>query len=344
MNRLDDDPTLAFSAFLRILGRGPKTRRSLTSQEAALALKQLLAGQVTDRQLGAFLLLMRANGESTAELQGFLGELRRHYVLPNEFGSAVDLDWPAYAGKWRYPPYYLLAIKLLAQQGYRVLLHGDSGQFQNRVYANDLLAPLDFTLAESPAAAQNLLARNQLTYLPLANYAPELRAILHLKEELGVRTVFNTLVKLLNPLGARASLQGIYHKGVENLHYAGAQRIQTPANLVFKGEGGEAEMRPDALSKLYLSQANGELLEVVVPAKIPRQPRPDTWQHQDLLALWQGQKIDLYGEQAVMSTAAVGLMVIEVSRTNALLTASDLPALYERSYQVARQFWDKRSA
>ena len=334
---------LPFSEYLRILGKGPKTRRSLTVDEAAQALRMVLQGVVTDRQLGAFLLLMRANGESNDELQGFLGELRRYYALGSDINSGIDLDCSAYAGKWRYPPYYLLAIKLLVQNGFRVLLHGDSGQFSNRVYAHDLLEPLGFSIAKNRQDAKQLLARNRLTYLPLQTFAPELREILHLKEELGVRTVFNTLVKLINPLNAKASMQGIYHKGVENLHDAGAQTIKTQANLVFKGEGGEPEIRPDALNKLYLSRTNSDLVEVVIKAKIERQRRPETWQNEDLLHLWKGEKADLYGEQAVICTAAAGLLSIRCSQTTAVFKATELAGWYEECYLLATKFWKQRS-
>ena len=69
-----------FSQFLRILGKGPKSRRPLTVEESIDALKMVLDGQVTDKQLGAFLLLMRANGETPEELIGFVQGLRQYYA------------------------------------------------------------------------------------------------------------------------------------------------------------------------------------------------------------------------------------------------------------------------
>ena len=132
-----------FSQYLRVLGKGPVSRRSLTETEASDALGMILSGHVTDRQLGAFLLLMRANGETPDELIGFVKGIRDALGL-NEHQGNAELDWAAYAGKWRYPPYFLLAIKLLTQNGIRVLLHGDAGQFSNRQYVESFLEPLNF--------------------------------------------------------------------------------------------------------------------------------------------------------------------------------------------------------
>lgn len=323
-----------FAQFLRILGKGPKSRRSLTQQEASEALQMILAGNVTDKQLGAFLLLMRANGESQDELIGFVRGLR-DYLKLSDLNSKIDLDWAAYAGKWRYPPFFLLSVKLLVENGYKILLHGDAGQFDNRSYVESFLDPLNFKQACSLSDANTLLNQNQAVYLPLSCFAPQLREILHLKSEIGVRTVFNTAVKLLNPLNAKKSMQGIFHKGVENLHHAASSVNGTECNLVFKGEGGEPEIRPDALSHLYFSrhQTDQESVfeDVIFQSVTERHIRPKTWQEEDLFALWNGTKEDIYGQQSVIATTAVALMLME---------SLDQPTALQR----ANEFWIKRSA
>ncbi len=321
-----------FSEYLRILGKGPKSRRSLTVEEAQTAIKMVLDGEVTDRQLGAFLLLMRANGESPEELIGFLSGLRNYYQL-TETVSKADLDISAYAGKWRYPPYFLLAIKLLATKGYKIILHGDSGQFTDRQYADSFVDGLGFKVADSVEHANLLINEHSPVYLPLAKFAPELKDILHMKEELGVRTVFNTAVKLLNPLNAKVSIQGIFHKGVENLHHAASQVNGSDSNLVFKGEGGEPEIRPDALNKLYFSGQERletpELKEVGFKSICDRQQRPISWDKEQLIQLWQGEMTDTYGESAVIGSVAVALMLLEQKGIDEAL-------------KMARCYWQQR--
>lgn len=308
---------MEFSEFLRILGKGPKTKRGLTIEESVTAVHCILKGQVTDRQMGAFLLLMRANGETPEELIGFVKGIRQVLDLTDKANGRVQLDWSAYAGKWRYPPYFLLAIKLINQMGYTVGLHGDSGQFQNRVYADECLSALGFSEVENLGQARQQAESGQLVYLPLDNFLPEIKAILHLKEEIGVRTVFNSVVKMLNPFDATCAVQGIYHKGVEKLHHAGAFENGAVRNLVFKGEGGEAEIRADALTHLYLSNyaKTDQQFEKSWPAIIERQLRPKQWTPDDLLALWLGDKNDIYGEASVVSTTAAALRLLDLTIT-----------------------------
>lgn len=319
-----------FAEFLRILGKGPKTRRALTQDEAQAALAMILNEQVTEKQLGAFLLLMRANGETPDELIGFVKGARQAFGLDNQACPAgLHLDWAAYAGKWRYPPYYLLSLKLLAQMGFGILLHGDQGQFAQRQYAESFLAELKIPLVDSIQAAREHLVNPQLVYLPLTQFAEPLREILHLKEEMGVRTVFNTAVKLLNPLNAPVAVQGIFHKGVEQLHLQTAQAMGYKANLVFKGEGGEAEIRPDALSTVYAWQECTQT-EQKLNALIERQERPVKWDLEDLVALWQGKKQDSYGQAAVIATAAVALMGLRSCN-------------YDHAVLLVEQSWYKRN-
>lgn len=337
-----------FSQYLRILGKGPRTRRSLTVEEARTAMQIIWQGEVTERQLGAFLLLMRANGESTDELVGFLQQIKQQLTqsLPEQPMESPDLDWCTYSGKWRYPPYFLLALKLLAENGYKVLLHGDSGQFTQRAYAQEWLNPLGFQVMP---ADEMPWQDKRVCYQPLEQLAQPIREILHLKSELGVRTVFNTLVKLLNPFRAPASVQGIYHKGVENLHHAAAAYNGTGCNLVFKGEGGEAEIRPDALIKLYFSlPEQTQPIELKIPAVIERQKCPDVWQHQDLLDLWAGSKVDLYGEQSVICTATVALMAMQCAKLNTAqavaIVRDDGAQFFQQNYQIAQSMWQQRSS
>ena len=61
-----------FAPFVRILGKGKTSSRSLTLDEARQAMAMILDGEVEDVQLGAFLMLLRVKEESPEELAGFV--------------------------------------------------------------------------------------------------------------------------------------------------------------------------------------------------------------------------------------------------------------------------------
>ena len=82
--------------YVRILGKGKRGARDLTREEAREAMGMLLDGKVEEAQLGAFLMLLRHKEESAEELAGFTEAVRERVQAPK---TAVDLDWPSYAGR-----------------------------------------------------------------------------------------------------------------------------------------------------------------------------------------------------------------------------------------------------
>jgi len=100
-----------FAQYVRTLGRGKNTARSLTREEAFAAFTHILNEEVEDIQLGAFLLLLRVKGEDENEMAGFAEAAQQFIQAPS---ITVDIDWPSYAGKHKQQPWYLLAALLLA--------------------------------------------------------------------------------------------------------------------------------------------------------------------------------------------------------------------------------------
>jgi len=63
---------------------------------------------------------------------------------------------------------------------------------------------------------------------------------------LGLRSPVNTLSRLINPLGATASLQSIFHPAYARLHQEADRLLSQPRAPVFKGDSGEVEIKPQA--------------------------------------------------------------------------------------------------
>ena len=145
-----------FAEFIRILGKGKKGSRPLTQEEAYQAMRMILAGEVEEIQLGAFLMLMRVKEETPEELAGFVLAVRE--TLPVIAAETADLDWSAYAGKRRHLPWFMLSSLLLAENGIKVLMHGSASHSEKRLFAQDMLSLFSLPIAESfDAAKQQLL-------------------------------------------------------------------------------------------------------------------------------------------------------------------------------------------
>jgi anthranilate phosphoribosyltransferase len=318
-----------FARFVRILGKGKSGSRSLTFEEAREAFGLILAGEVEAVQLGAFLMLLRVNEETADELAGFATACRDH-IGEAEFGHSVDLDWPSYAGKKAQQPWYLLSALLLAANGVRILMHGSDGHTAGRVYSESCLQGLGVASCTNLQQASQQITQSGFAYLPLRQFCHPLHEVIQLKPVLGLRSPVNTLVRLINPLRATHSVQSVFHPAYGDLHAGADKLMQQPNSLVFKGEGGEVEIKPNANTRCLLLR-DGALSEFNWPRSLTDKPEPATDLGADaLLSVWQGQRQDPYGEQAIVETCACILLLLR--------RAADI----EQARELATRWWQQR--
>ena len=309
-----------FAQFVRILGKGKRGARNMTREEAREAMSMLLDGQVEEVQLGAFLMLLRHKEESAEELAGFTEAIRERLLAPR---IEVDIDWPTYAGKKRHLPWFLLAIKALANSGLRIHMHGGGAHTAGRLYSEQLLAALDIPLCGSWQQVTDALDRQGLAFTPLGAWAPQLQRMIDLRNTLGLRSPIHSLARILNPLQARVGLQSIFHPGYQAVHREASQLLGDRV-VVIKGEGGEIEVNPDGVCHLHGSE-NGNNWDEDWPAmSAQRHVKPERLDPEHLLAFWRAEAEDDYGRMAVLSTIALALRALGDTREAAFARAEDI--------------------
>ena len=314
-----------FAEFLRILGKGRHGHRDLERDEAERAMRMLLEEQVDPVQVGAFLMLLRVKGESVDELAGMLLAARASLPVSDlEF----DLDWPAYAGKRRHLPWYLLAARVLAQQGVRILLH--TASVEDRLQVHDLIDTLHLPWATHWGELAAQVDAHAWACIDLASIQPRLAQMLQLRALLGVRSPLHSLVRLLNPGRAAAMLVPIFHPAYRETHRAVLQSLQQPCAFVFKGEGGEAERNPDALLRISATHS-GQPWDGQWPALFEqRHASEEPLDPRRLEDLWRGDSVDEYATAAVCGTLAIALFCL--GRATDEVTA----------HELARHYWQQR--
>ncbi|MGH8437229.1 MAG: glycosyl transferase family protein [Pseudomonas sp.] len=314
-----------FAQYVRILGKGKRGARNMTQDEAREAMGMLLDGKVEDTQLGAFLMLMRHKEESPEELAGFTQAVRSRLDAP---AIAVDLDWPTYAGKKRHLPWYLLAAKCLANNGIRILMHGGGAHTAGRLYSEQLLELLGIPLCRDWVSVGQTLEQQNLAFIPLGDWMPQLQRMIELRNTLGLRSPIHSLARVLNPLHARCGLQSIFHPGYQAAHREASQLLGDNS-IVIKGDGGEIEINPDVSSHLY-GTAGGNSWDEEWPAlSAQRHVKPERLEPGHLRAFWNGEAENDYGRLAVQATMALALRGLGRPR--------------EEAFVQAEQYWGARN-
>ncbi len=316
-----------FADYIRILGKGKKGSRPLTQEEAFQAMRMILAGEVEEIQLGAFLMLMRVKEETPEELAGFVLAVRE--TLPAIANNSADLDWSAYAGKRRHLPWFMLSSFLLAENGIKVLMHGSASHSENRLFSQDMLGLFSLKKADSFDSAQQQLQTHNFAYLSIEKICPALNRMIHLRQLMGLRSPVHTLVRLINPFNAPYSIQGIFHPGYRPVHQEAALLLQQVHMTVIKGEGGETERNPD-MECLAQSVDKGILSEETWPALFSRRHvKPETLDPELLRQVWQAEQHDEFAEASIIGTTAVALKLLGKASSQSA------------AQQLATEYWFK---
>jgi len=318
-----------FAEFVKILGKGKRGSRPLTQDEAYRAMKMILADEVESIQLGAFLMLLRIKEETAEELAGFVRAANESFIIP-KINTTVDLDWSSYAGKRRHLPWFLLSTLLLAENDVRIFMHGAEGHTTGRVYTHNVLKFLGYQCATSIEESVLQIKDNNFSYLSLQHFCPKLYDMINLRPLMGLRSPVHTLVRLLNPLNASHTIQGIFHPGYRQVHQKAALLLNQTSMAVLKGEGGETERNPD-MNCLVQSVKNNELIDEHWPALFARRHiKPDTLDPQQLAHLWQGKIKDDFAEATVIGTTAIALKLIGKVDSQ------------QQAHELATDYWENR--
>ena len=191
--------------YLKEIGRGARGARALERAQAADLFGQVLDGQASDLETGAFCIAMRIKGETPQEMCGFLDAVHARIATIPASGGPPVIVLPSYNGARKLPVLTPLLALLLAREGLPVLLHGMRTEAR-RVLAADLLEALGI----APLAAPQAIAPGTVAHLPTRALHPGLARLLAARETLGVRNPAHSVVKLLAPCAGPALLVTSY--------------------------------------------------------------------------------------------------------------------------------------
>lgn len=203
------------AGFIKSVGTGPKGSRGLSRDEAFEACQLILSGNSTPAQTGGFLLALRTKGETTPEMEGFLLALQSFLKVPvpSETLHALDLGCP-YDGHVKSPGLWIPAAILASKAGLPIILHG----YEDLPAKFGVgLIPLWKSLGRPVSRPENAfsdLEIHKIVCLSQEDITPELARIAPIRRELGLRSLFNTVEKALNPMKASHLAIGYFHETI----------------------------------------------------------------------------------------------------------------------------------
>ena len=224
---------MSISHYIKEIGRGRDGARALDRAQAADLMGQILDGQVSDLELGAFCLAMRIKGETDQEMAGFLDATHARLQLISAASPVVVL--PSYNGARKLPVLTPLLAHLLAREGLAVVMHGTPTE-STRVTSQDVLTAMGVTSLSQPRPVN----AGEVVFVPTEVLCPGLKRLLDVRRVVGLRNPAHSLVKLMNPTtAADALLVSSYTHPEYAISMAATFELTGARALLLRGTEGE---------------------------------------------------------------------------------------------------------
>ena len=184
-------------------------RRDLERREMYDVFGYVMDGKATDVQKSAFLVALRMKGETADEITGAAMAMRER-VTPLQTNGADVIDTCGTGGDGRGTfNISTVAAIVAAAAGAMVVKHGNRA-VSSSCGSADLLAELGVAIDLDALRMSEVLRRVGISFLFAPKLHPAMGAVMGVRRELGVRTVFNVLGPLTNPAFARRQVLGVY--------------------------------------------------------------------------------------------------------------------------------------
>jgi len=259
---------LTWPKLLTALLRG----RELSADETAWAMGEIMAGDATNVQVTAFVIALRAKGETSEEVTGLARGMIANGTAIDVTADAVDVVGTG--GDLAHTVNIsTMAAIVVAGAGVPVVKHGNRAA-SSTCGSADLIEELGVPVDLSPELVARCVREAGIGFCFAAKFHPGMRHASVSRREMGVPTVFNFLGPLTNPAQPRASAVGVFDERMAGV-MAGVFAARGASALVLRGEDGLDEFTTTAPTRLWAVHGGG-VRELTVDAADLGIPRAQT--------------------------------------------------------------------
>jgi anthranilate phosphoribosyltransferase len=216
--------------------------RSLSEDEAAAVMRDIMSGEATPAQIGAFLVALRAKGETVDEITGMARVMREHALSVPTAGLSGLVDTCGTGGDASGTfNVSTAAAFVVAGAGGRVAKHGNRAM-TSACGSADVLEALGAKIDLNPEQVAQCIRDVGIGFMFAQTFHPAMKHVAGPRREIGIRTVFNILGPLTNPAGAAHQLLGVARPELAPLLAQALGRLGVRHALVVHGHGGLDEL------------------------------------------------------------------------------------------------------
>ena len=244
-------------------------KQSLDRTQAAELMQGWLGETIPPVLSGAILAAIQAKGVSATELAGMASVLQSQ-AAPTSISShstpVIDTCGTGGDGASTFNISTAVAF-VAAAAGVKVAKHGNRSA-SSKVGSADVLEALGINLKAPTQKVSAAVDEIGITFLFAPGWHPAMKAVVPLRKTLKVRTVFNLLGPLVNPLRPTGQVMGVFDAQLVEIVARALQQLGTERAIVLHGREKLDEAGLGDLTDLAILSDNRVQLSTVNPQEL----------------------------------------------------------------------------
>jgi len=218
---------------------------SLTKDEAKIVMEEIMQGEATPSQIAAFLVALRLKRETSDEISG-MAEVMMEKAVSFEWEGKILVDTCGTGGDGIGSFNISTACAfVVAGAGVKVAKHGNRA-LSSRCGSADVLEEMGIEITIPPPFWKKVLEEVGIAFLYAPFFHQAMKHALPVRKEIGIRTIFNILGPLTNPLRANVRLMGVYDISLSFALAGAMDSVGIKRAFIVKGEDGLDEVSVSA--------------------------------------------------------------------------------------------------
>lgn len=210
--------------------------KSLSELEMKEAAEYLFTNEITDSEIAALLIGLKAKGETVSEIASLATTLRgKSLQFTRTIPNVIDNCGTGGDGSKSFNISTTSAF-VIAGAGIPVAKHGNRS-ISSKTGSADVLEHLGVNLSFNPEITEEIIEKIGIAFLFAPHVHPQLKRIMKVRNELGIPTIFNLIGPLTNPIELETQVLGIYRRDLLLLFAEVLKELGRKRAVVLNGAG-----------------------------------------------------------------------------------------------------------
>ena len=217
-------------------------RQDLTHEAMLGVMHQVMGGELTQAQIAAFLIALRAKGETVDEIAAAAMVMRELSIKVDIQDKAHLIDTCGTGGDG-IQTFNVSTVSafVAAAAGAKVAKHGGRS-VSSTCGSADVLEALGVNVNQTPQQVAASVNEIGIGFMFAPNHHSAMKHAAPVRRELGVRTLFNLLGPMTNPANAHRQVMGVFDQSLTNKLAKVLQQLGSEHVLVVHGADGMDEI------------------------------------------------------------------------------------------------------